>query len=341
MKLSKNRIHKIKLKRNSSRKKYNLRRKKGKYENSRKKGKRNTHLKNKTMKIYIGGKPPLPKLSINKLFTDCKFKAIPKNESTTESFVNKKSDERKTFVTKYFLYKDNSKCVMDARNKLLSYLKALYNKNGDDSMDEISNLKGIWEDKIPMTTLSEKQRKEYPIDMNVIKGTPAHISPVLSTEKIEENKKKQATHETNMMNELRELCKNKPKLPEDTQETMKHIKDVAKDVKQNNPDSTLFTENNLEFKKDNVKYYHVETTSEGECLYSSFIFSMFYKGIGNWYGKGWVPEIKVLGGGKVNYMGNLRLVLAKYICNNLEDLVKSQTIYVFLRETACRPSHGM
>ena len=51
MKLSKNRIHKIKLKRNSSRKKYNLRRKKGKYENSRKKGKRNTHLKNKTMKI--------------------------------------------------------------------------------------------------------------------------------------------------------------------------------------------------------------------------------------------------------------------------------------------------
>jgi hypothetical protein len=55
MKLSKNRLHKIKLKRNASRKKYNLRKKKGKYENSHKKHTRNPHLKRKTMKIYIGG----------------------------------------------------------------------------------------------------------------------------------------------------------------------------------------------------------------------------------------------------------------------------------------------
>ena len=55
MKLSKNRLHKIKLKRNASRKKYNLRRKKGKYENSRKKYRRDNHIKQKTMKIYVGG----------------------------------------------------------------------------------------------------------------------------------------------------------------------------------------------------------------------------------------------------------------------------------------------
>ncbi|MDA9072515.1 hypothetical protein N9K75_01425, partial [bacterium] len=55
MKLSKNRLHKIKLKRNASRKKYNLRKKKGKYENSQKKHRRNPHLKRKTMKVYVGG----------------------------------------------------------------------------------------------------------------------------------------------------------------------------------------------------------------------------------------------------------------------------------------------
>ena len=255
MKLSKNRLHKIKLKRNDSRKKYNLRRKKGgKYENSRKKGTRNTHLKNKTMKIYVGGKPPLPKISMNKLFTDCKCKTIPNDESTDESFVNKTRDERSTFVTNYFQYMDNSNCVMDAKNKLVSYLKALYSKNGDGSIDEIGELIEIYANKIPMNSLTEKQRMDYAIDMNVIKGTPAFTTTKLSDEELEKNKEEQAKREDEMMTELRKLCEsnNTIKLPEDTQETMNHIKDVAKDVKQNNPDSKLFTENNLEFKKDNV-----------------------------------------------------------------------------------------
>jgi hypothetical protein len=56
MKLSKNRLNKIKAKKNPSRKKFPLRNKnKGKYEKTQKKRTRNTHIKQKTLKIYIGG----------------------------------------------------------------------------------------------------------------------------------------------------------------------------------------------------------------------------------------------------------------------------------------------
>ena len=50
MKLSKNRLNKIKLKRNASRKKYKLRTQRGQYENSKKRYKRDTHLNRKTLK---------------------------------------------------------------------------------------------------------------------------------------------------------------------------------------------------------------------------------------------------------------------------------------------------
>ena len=55
MKLSKNRLNKIKAKKNASRKKFHLRKKESKYNKSQKKHRRNTHLKQKTMKIYVGG----------------------------------------------------------------------------------------------------------------------------------------------------------------------------------------------------------------------------------------------------------------------------------------------
>jgi hypothetical protein len=56
MKLSKNKLNKIRLKRNASRKKHNLRKqKKSVYESSKKRNKRNTHLKRRTLKMYLGG----------------------------------------------------------------------------------------------------------------------------------------------------------------------------------------------------------------------------------------------------------------------------------------------
>ena len=68
MKLSKNRLHKIKNKKNHSRKKCNFRKKhKSSYKNTQKKHYKKGNLKNKTLKIYVGGgagqsspKPPEP-----------------------------------------------------------------------------------------------------------------------------------------------------------------------------------------------------------------------------------------------------------------------------------------
>jgi hypothetical protein len=65
MKLSKNRLNKIKLKRNASRKKYKLRTQRGQYENSKKRNKRDTHLNRKTLKVYVGSGNPFSKSTLS------------------------------------------------------------------------------------------------------------------------------------------------------------------------------------------------------------------------------------------------------------------------------------
>jgi hypothetical protein len=65
MKLSKNRLNKIKLKRNASRKKYKLRTQRGQYENSKKRNKRDTHLNRKTLKVYVGSGNPYSKSTLS------------------------------------------------------------------------------------------------------------------------------------------------------------------------------------------------------------------------------------------------------------------------------------
>ena len=54
MKLSKNKLHKIRRRKNVSRKKNNLRRKR-KHENTKKRKRHNKNLRNKTLKVYVGG----------------------------------------------------------------------------------------------------------------------------------------------------------------------------------------------------------------------------------------------------------------------------------------------
>jgi len=95
MKLSKNRLNKIKLKRNASRKKYNLRRKKSAHENTNKKNRRNPHLKSKTLKIYrkhVGGRDDENKTSgVNEIrvATDKPDKAETTPEPKVEVEANK------------------------------------------------------------------------------------------------------------------------------------------------------------------------------------------------------------------------------------------------------------
>ena len=81
MKLSKNRLNKIMLRRNASRKKYKLTTPNGRYENSKKKNKRNTHIKRKTLKIYVGG---LEKSS-KSVKTSMTVPLVNNNSKTTET----------------------------------------------------------------------------------------------------------------------------------------------------------------------------------------------------------------------------------------------------------------
>ena len=55
MKFSKNRLNKIKAKKNVSRKQFHLRKKSSGYKKSQKKHKRKNHIKRQTLKIYLGG----------------------------------------------------------------------------------------------------------------------------------------------------------------------------------------------------------------------------------------------------------------------------------------------
>ena len=90
--------------------------------------------------------------------------------------------------------------------------------------------------------------------------------------------------------------------------------------------SNIVKKENLIRNINNLNYYFVETTAEGDCMYSSFIYGLLYKKIGNWNKiKGWKP-VKDESSGKCNYIGNLRQVLQNYICTNLDELLKTFSI---------------
>ena len=63
MKLSKNRLHRIKRKKNCSKRKKVFRKNKRSHQNTQKKHHRHPNLKNKTLKIYVGGADSIPQTS--------------------------------------------------------------------------------------------------------------------------------------------------------------------------------------------------------------------------------------------------------------------------------------
>jgi hypothetical protein len=117
------------------------------------------------------------------------------------------------------------------------------------------------------------------------------------------------------MTELEAICK-KTSLPTVNDDaTTNAIQGISEEIKK---------AGNSGERINSTNFYVVETTAEGECMYSSFIFSMIYKGIGTTDGTGWIPMRKQLSpSNKINYMGNLREVLAYYICQNYKELIDS------------------
>jgi hypothetical protein len=325
MKLSKNRLHKIKLKRNASRKKYNLRKKTGKkYENSRKKHVRSTDIKRKTMKIYIGGGDASSKPVVgNTTPIQEKMDPIQVIDNRLKK-INSAIGTRTDTLTSFKKPMETIATRIEKTNTQLTKLKNGAQPNDKKEETRLTNMlkidKNLNKTNIQLAANLEAEIQKLEAEKQRLEAEKQRLEA-------EKQKEKQKKKEEDMVNEIKAMCNNIKLDENDTETSKQDINNIANEVKNTYLPESIFTAQNLEIKIENTYYFHVETTSEGECMYSSFIFGMFYNGIGDWFGKGWVPEKKE-SGGKINYMGNLRLVLANYICVNLDTIIKAENVSI-------------
>jgi len=308
MKLSKNKLNKIIKNKNHSRKKKDLRKIKTKSGRSKRKNHNKKHMKHKTIKIYFGGNT-----SVSNTKKSCKYSSIPDNEKMTSEFVKKTDSEQITFVTKYFNYNNNLECRNEARNELMKYLQELYISKKEDSIPQIQKLKEIWEINIDPTTLNTNERTKYMLPMNEIKKESEQPKKTgKSKEELDKEAKVDLDKIKNMCSSLVPLSNEPTSLP--------LLKAMSNEIKSKYSSSLIAKPDNLVKNIKDLNFYRVETTSDGDCLYSSIVFGLLYKQVGNWDKiQGWVPK-KVETGGKCNYIGNLRNVLSHYICKNVDSI---------------------
>ena len=117
MKLSKNRLHRIKRKKNGSKRKKVFRKNKRSHQNTQKKYHRHPNLKNKTLKIYVGGADTIPKTSTKPKMGPSSSRKENKNEGcavkerlqASDTLVNITQPDRVNWVNKYFQVSKKSK----------------------------------------------------------------------------------------------------------------------------------------------------------------------------------------------------------------------------------------
>jgi hypothetical protein len=316
MNLSKRKLNKIKVRKDNSRKKNHLRRNKKKFNNSKKKHNRKSHLKHKTLKIYFGGANE-----------DCQFKNIPKEQKKdiVNIFTNFTQAERIDFLNKYYHPNKNLGCLQLVHGNLLALLQAFYQQNPGTSDNDLVELKDVWEKDLDPSTLTERQRRSLAMDLIYITGKKSNVSNDKAPS--EEVRKQQIAQEKKG---LEDFCKSINVIT-DTNIYSENLNAISNKIKAKSTKALIAKPDNLVRKIGNIDLYAVETTAEGECMYSSFIYGMLLKQIGNWNKiPGWEPEEKLVEGGKkCNYMGNLRPILLDYICKNqtqLEDLYEPKAL---------------
>ena len=246
--------------------------------------------------------------------TNGKHYNIPMKQRSVKSFVNTSKNGRNKFIKTYFVndeyyyaIPDNIRYIMEMKMILTEYFKALYIKKNDQQ--EINELDAIVYNHVVPSSMKTGYRMVYNIDIQRdIFGKVYDRAKRLSTAEY-------AALSAGWMTELEAICK---------ETSLPTVNDVATATAIQNISEEIKKAGNSGVQINRTNFYHVETTAEGECMYSSFIFSMIYKGIGTTDGTGWIPIRKQLSpSNKINYMGNLREVLAYYICQNYKDLIKS------------------
>lgn len=307
MNITKRKLNKIKVRKDNSRKQKHLRKNKKKFDNSKKKHNRKFHLKNKTLKIYFGGANE-----------DCQYLNIPETQKPSY-FNNLSQEEKKQFLIKYYNPMKNLSCLQEARNNLLALLQGFYNNTNPKPRDQdLVELKDVWENFLNPENFPPEKRTSLALELKDIKSEPPR--PTIASLSDEERQQQIAQER----DALEVFCKSINPIT-DTKVYQENIEAISNEIKVKSTKALIINSGKLIRKIGNIDLYAVETTGEGECMYSSFIYGMLLKQIGNWNKiPGWKPEKKsVQSDTRCNYMGNLRAILLDYICKNkaeLEDL---------------------
>ena len=292
MKLSKNKLNKIKNKKNDTRKNFNNRRKKKSKHVSEKKHKKHRNIKNKTLKIYVGGAG------------NCNYKEAP----TRNEFIKMKNDERKDVMNKYFTASTNMDCLEDAKKTIIDYLQGYYKSKKNE--DETMLLRNIWEKSLTDLGLDSSTRGKYNISVPDI--MPDKKMPPRTAEQDADVKAKYNENAKKNKELISQACKGLPKLGSTID---KDIPILSKDISQ----SITMKWDSLKINKINdIDYREYDIIGDGDCLYEAIIAGILI----NKYGKyneipGWKPQKIVKGNSLPKYIGNFKNVLATYICANI------------------------
>ena len=198
MKLSKNRLHRIKRKKNCSKRKKVFRKNKRSHQNTQKKHHRHPNLKNKTLKIYVGGADAIPQTSTKPKMGPSSSKKENKNQGCAykdrlqapDTLVNISQPDRENWVNKYFQVSKNQNCLGDAKEMLQLLLKTYYDKTKDADVTKTRNVRdllSVWNGSAELAAMPRTEADKYNIDYSNITGKITGVTnPKMSKKELKE-----------------------------------------------------------------------------------------------------------------------------------------------------------
>jgi len=345
MKLSKNRLHRIKRKKNGSKRKKVFRKNKRSHQNTQKKHHRHPNLKNKTLKIYVGGVDTIPETTAKPNLGPSSSKKVNKNQGcaykdklqSATTLIKISQPDRVNWVNKYFQVSKNQNCLGDAKDTLQLLLKTYYNKTKDADVTKTKNVRellGVWNNSAELAAMPRTEADKYNIDYSNITGKITGVTnPKMSDKELKEEYAKGMTRNQMMSNMIDESFKqscdaitSKIKLPESNEANIVSLSNVIKAKYSKDNDALIKAGGKVDIPQFGNNVYKVDITSRGDCLGDSVVFDILFSEKGNWKNiQGWVPEERK-DGGKVGYLGNLRQVLQHYVCANSQQILNDTSI---------------
>ena len=345
MKLSKNRLHRIKRKKNGSKRKKVFRKNKRSHQNTQKKHHRHPNLKNKTLKIYVGGADTIPKTTAKPNFGPSSSKKENKNPGCAykdklqfaSTLIKISQLDRVNWVNKYFQVSKNQNCLGDAKAALQLLLKTYYNKTKDADVTKTRNVRellSVWNGSAELAAMPRTEADKYNIDYSNITGKITGVTnPKMSKKEEDEAAKRSKTkmEEYNKATDesLKKSCEaitSNIKLPKSDEARVVALSNVIKAKYSKDNDALIKAGGKVDIPQFGNNVYKVDITSRGDCLGDSVVFDILFSEKGNWKNiQGWVPEERK-DGGKVGYLGNLRQVLQHYVCANSQQILNDTSI---------------